>query len=313
MTNGAISDVAVAEGSMPSSLNEATDRHLLLRFVRDRDEAAFAVLVKRYGPMVLGVCRRILTQVEEAEDAFQATFLVLLRKASSIGRPELLGNWLYGVAYRIARKARAQRARRAQLERPTPPMTTSDPQLDAAWRELHAALDEELQRLPVKYRAPLILCYLEGLSNKEAARRLGWPTGSISYRLARGRELLRGRLQRRHPEIPPALMAALPMWGMIPTDLLTHLQSLVMKLQAPGSDGAATAITPSVQAMTDSAIRAMAAEQGERTAILVAVLAILMPVLLAVGWMVAPVFASSNASPPTQVPCHQCAPPAKAP
>jgi RNA polymerase sigma factor (sigma-70 family) len=188
-----------------------SDRQLLEQFLRQKDEGAFAVLVQRHGPMVLSVCRRILSHVQDAEDAFQATFLVLARKAQHIAQPELLGSWLYGVAFRVARKARAQAALRRQREseKETAPMSAPDPLLEAAWRELRASLDEELRRLPIKYQAPLVLCYLEGLTNEEAAQRLGWPTGSISYRLARGRELLRSRLSRRRPVISPALLPVL--------------------------------------------------------------------------------------------------------
>jgi RNA polymerase sigma factor (sigma-70 family) len=307
MTNGAPSPGPVTPDRAPAGLDDATDRQLLRRFVRERDEVAFAVLVKRYGPMVLGVCRRVLAHTEEAEDAFQATFLVLVRRAASITQPELLGNWLYGVAYRIARKARAQTARRAQQERPAPAMTMTDPLMETAWRELHATLDEELQQLPPKYRAPLVLCYLEGLSNKEAARRLGWPIGSISYRLARGRELLRGRLQSRHPNVPPALMAALPIWGAAPAaDLLARLEGLVLKLRSAGSDAEAAAgtISPTVAAMAAGAIQAMTAERQKRTALVVVVLTLLLPALVAAWLAVAPAFASLMSPPPPPASCH---------
>jgi polysaccharide export outer membrane protein len=178
---------------------EQTDGELLERFASRQDETAFAILVERHGPMVLSVCRRILDNEHDAEDAFQATFLVLVRRADSLKNPELLGSWLYGVAYRTARKARAQAARRRQQERQAASVATAEePLTDLTWRELRSTLDEELNRLPDKYRLPLILCYLQGLTNEEAARRLGWPPGSMSYRLARGRELLRERMLGRN-------------------------------------------------------------------------------------------------------------------
>jgi RNA polymerase sigma factor (sigma-70 family) len=170
---------------------------LLHRFAGDRDQAAFALLVERHGPLVLGVCRRVLGTVHDAEDAFQATFLVLARKAGSIRDPDLLGNWLYGVATRIARKARASMHRRQTQERQVSllpalaaPASTADP-------DLGPVLDEELARLPEKYRAALVLCYLQGKTNEEAARLLRWPTGTVKGRLARARDLLRNRLVRR--------------------------------------------------------------------------------------------------------------------
>jgi RNA polymerase sigma factor (sigma-70 family) len=180
----------------PPAEAEASDRHLLERFVTVRDEAAFAGLVQRHGPMVLGVCRRLLHDAQEAEDAFQATFLVLVHKAATIGRPHLLGPWLHGVACRIAGRAR-QAARRRAREREVAAMPDRDPSVEAVWRELRQVLDEELGRLAHKYRAPLVLVYLEGKTTEEAARLLGCPRGTVLSRLARGRDRLRDRLARR--------------------------------------------------------------------------------------------------------------------
>jgi RNA polymerase sigma factor (sigma-70 family) len=174
---------------------ESSDRELVDRFVQFRDEHAFALLVRRHGGMVLAVCRRNLENSHDAEDAFQATFVVLARKAHTLQGPELLASWLYGVAYRIARKARVLAARRhfherqaAQSAQAPAPAVPDDP------AEIRAILDKGLEYLPRKYRMPLVLCYLEGLTNEQAARKLGWPQGSISYRLARGREILRERI-----------------------------------------------------------------------------------------------------------------------
>jgi RNA polymerase sigma factor (sigma-70 family) len=201
---------ALAPPNRLSSLSEdPTDRELLDRFTGAQDETAFETLVQRHGPMVLSVCARVLDRPHDAEDAFQATFLILVRKARSLHNPELLGNWLYGVAYRVARKARAQAARRCQHERQAVPMASADPLREVSWRELRSVLDRELQVLPRKYRAPLVLCYLEGLTNEEAARRLGWPAGSISYRLARGREMLRQRLSQGNRALPAGAFAQL--------------------------------------------------------------------------------------------------------
>jgi RNA polymerase sigma factor (sigma-70 family) len=177
----------------PESL---TDRQLLERFAQQRDEAAFAVLVKRHGPTVANVCQRVLGNSHDADDAFQTTFVVLVRKAGVIRRPEKLGNWLYGVAYRVARKALVQAYRRRQIERAPRPTREAEHHHDDPLHESKTLLLRELQDLPAQYRAPLALCYLEGLTNEAAAHRLGWPTGSMSYRLARGRNLLRARLDR---------------------------------------------------------------------------------------------------------------------
>jgi RNA polymerase sigma factor (sigma-70 family) len=193
----------------PHAQAALSDGQLLQRFARSQDAAAFAALIQRHGPMVLGVCRRVLNHEQEAEDAFQATFLVLVRRAGTLERPELLGNWLYGVAFRTAHKARARLARRRHHERQAQPMPPAEPPDPLAWQELRGVLDQELRELPAKYRVPLVLCYLEGMTNEEAARRLGWPTGSMSYRLARGRQLLRDRLRQRRQMLPTMFLATL--------------------------------------------------------------------------------------------------------
>jgi RNA polymerase sigma factor (sigma-70 family) len=178
-------------------IDALSDAHLLERFAFECDATAFEILVQRFGPMVFGVCRRILGDVHAAEDAFQATFLVLARKAPSLLRRSLVGNWLYGVAYRTAKRAKADAARRHSHERQAPMSSRSDPLEEVVWRDLRSVLDEEIQDLPAKYRRPFVLCYLEGRTSEEAARELGWPLGTLFTRLARARELLRHRLTRR--------------------------------------------------------------------------------------------------------------------
>ncbi len=174
------------------------DGELLRRFVAAGEEAAFAGLVRRHGAMVLGVCRRLLDDAHEAEDAFQATFLVLARRAAAVRKQDSVASWLYGVAYRVSRRARAAAAQRPRAAgAAVEPVSTADPTAEAAWREVRPVIDEELSRLPEKYRAPLVLCYLEGKTNEEAARLLGWTKGTVSGRLARARDLLRPRLARR--------------------------------------------------------------------------------------------------------------------
>src|SRR5262245_15174908 len=181
------------------------DGELLDRFFAARDENAFARIVQRYGPMVFGVCRRILGNVHDADDAFQATFLVLASKTGGIDHPELLGNWLYGVACRVSARAKTRAARRTTHERQAAlPSTLQDAEPD----DVRPLLDEELQQLPAKYRDPLVLCYLEGRTYEEAARRLGWQLGTVAGRLARARDLLRERLTRRGVTLCAAGLAA---------------------------------------------------------------------------------------------------------
>ncbi len=189
----------------------APDAELLGRFARARDEAAFAALVERHGPMVWRVCRRVLGDAHAAEDAYQATFLVLARRAGEVRQPEALAGWLYGVALRVAGKARRASARRHERQAPTdgvdPPAPGPDPAGALVVREALAALDEEVARLPREYRAPVLLCCLGGYSQEEAAGVLGCTPGSVKGRLERGRKLLHDRLARRGVALPAALTA----------------------------------------------------------------------------------------------------------
>src|SRR5258708_5590664 len=172
-----------------------TDGQLLDAFAAG-EEGAFEALLKRHGPMVLGVCRRVLRHEADAEDAFQATFLVLFRKAATLRRPEPLSNWLYGVAFRTALNAKSAAAKRRAKEEARRQMAVPQPLAGDAWREVQAVLDQELSGLPEYYRVPIVLCDLEGKPRKDAARQLGWPSGTLASRLVRGRVLLAKRLTR---------------------------------------------------------------------------------------------------------------------
>lgn len=199
---------AVTEHRFLSFLDESTDGELLDQFITAKDDSAFAELVRRHAGMVLGVCRRVLHNAHDAEDCFQAAFLVLVRKAETIKPREMVGNWLYGVAYRTALEARKLAARRRIMERKKPaPNEDVDARED--WRDLGPLLDQELNRLPDKYRAVIVACDLEGKTREEAARALGLPEGTVASRLARGRALLAKRLKRFEARMTVVGVAAL--------------------------------------------------------------------------------------------------------
>jgi RNA polymerase sigma factor (sigma-70 family) len=231
---------------------ERTDGRLLQAFVTRRDEAAFEALVRRHGPMVLGVCRRLLGNLHDAEDAFQAAFLVLARKAASVRPPGLVGHWLYGVAYRTALKARALAARRQARERQVREM----PQREAPPREptadLKPLLDHELNRLPERYRVPLVLCELQGKSKKEVAALLGLAEGTVSSRLARARQALRRRLVRRglapSAGAQAAFLADIGASAAVPAPLLLA----TVKAAAPFA-----AVPAAVAALTEGVLKSM--------------------------------------------------------
>jgi RNA polymerase sigma factor (sigma-70 family) len=192
------------------AIQETTDRQLLGQFLASADEMAFAALVKRHGPLVLAVCRRVLRHQQDAEDAFQATFLVLAQRAASIRRTEALTSWLHGVAYRIAMRAKRDAARRRAHERKvmavsTPPNNFSP---EPSWPEIQAVLDEEIQRLPEKYRAVFLLCCLEGKNRTEAAKELGLKDATVRSRLSQARKQLQRRLSRRGITLSALLGAA---------------------------------------------------------------------------------------------------------
>src|SRR5579884_897881 len=196
--------------SAAARMDRLPDGELLQRFAADRDEDAFAALVRRHGSMVLHVCRRVLRDVHDIEDVFQATFLVLIRKAASLRRVESVGCFLHGVAYRLSLKARTRFARQRRHERQaTVKKHSDDPLAELSVREAQAIFDEELSHLPEKFRAPLVLCCLEGQTRDEAARQLGWPAKLVKSRLEQGRERLRYRLSQRGLTLPMTLIATL--------------------------------------------------------------------------------------------------------
>lgn len=190
------------------SHSQASDGELLQRFALYREEAAFEMLMHRHGPMVLSVCRSILHDPHDAEDVFQATFLILVRKPAAIGKPASVASWLHGVALRLANKARVQAGRRRALEREAPAMNRGEPQNEVVWSDLRPVLHQEVERLPHRYRLPFVLCCLEGKTNEEAAVLLGCPRGTVQSNLSRARERLRQRLTQRGVTVTGALLAS---------------------------------------------------------------------------------------------------------
>ena len=237
-----------------------SDGQLLDRFVERREASAFEAIVERYGPLVWGVCRRVLRDHHDAEDAFQATFLVLARKAASVMPREKLGNWLYGVAFQTAMKARATRAKRRVRERPAWEMTEPEAVPDEHADELLSRLDREVTRLPEKYRMPIILCELEGKTHRQAAEQLGWPVGTVSGRLSRARALLASRLSR--PDAPltvgalGVLLAHDAAWAGVPPELVRSTAQAA-SLSTAGKAVTAGVVSAEVAALTGEVLKTM--------------------------------------------------------
>src|SRR5262245_53677630 len=197
---------------------DSTDDQLLRRCLW-KDREALESLVRRHGPLVWRVCRRVLPQPDQAEDAFQAPFLVLATRAGSIRKPASLASWLHGAAYRIASRIRAEQRHLAAHGEPREPVASPDPAQEAAWRELGRLLEDEVAALPEHLRLPILLCYWEGKTNEEAARQLGWPCGTVKTRLGQARRRLHERLLRRGVTLPAGLLTVL----LAPSDTVASL------------------------------------------------------------------------------------------
>ena len=250
-----VNDLLRGAGTLAACCSlDSTDGELLELLRTGRRDAAFVTLVRRHGPMVWGVCRRVLRDAHRAEDAFQATFLVLLGKAAAIHKSDSLASWLHGVAFRVAARARSSEpGETARGNEPAGP----DPADECARRELRAVLDEELNRLPVKYRVPLVLCYFQEKSQEEAAQQLGCPRSSLASRLDRAKALLHERLTRRGLALSlvglGATLAAVPATAKVPTRLLASAIENV-----PGAAaGLPGALAPGVIALTEGVLRTM--------------------------------------------------------
>ncbi len=259
------------------TLGGLSDPELLARFVAEHDEDAFTVLIERHGPMVLGVCRRALPNRHDAEDACQATFLVLARRADSLRKRASLGSWLHGVARRVAAALKRGAARRDARERRAEPPAPPDPAAEVTWREVQSALDEELGRLPERYRAPLVLCYLECLTRDEAARRLGLTPGGLHGRLERGRGLLHERLTRRGLTLPAAMSAVAlgeGVAGAAPPATLVVSSTRAAVLLASGQPLAEGCVAAHVLALTREVLNSMYFAKVTAGALCAAVLAL---------------------------------------
>lgn len=246
--------------ALPRNGEGLTDGQLLENYLSHRDEAALADIVRRHGTMVWGVCRRVLRDYHEAEDAFQTTFLVLVRKASSIASRELLANWLYGVAHQTALKARATAAKRRSRESQVTDMPEPEAVQQDLWHDLQPLLDRELSRLPDKYRIPIVLCDLEGKTRKEAARQLGCPEGTIAGRLARARSMLAARLARRGIAMAGGALAAIPPLHMASASVPASIVTSTIKaasLYATGQVVIAGVISVEVITLTEAVLKAM--------------------------------------------------------
>ncbi len=235
------------------------DGQLLARFVAQRDGDAFAALLRRHGPMVMGVCRRVLLNQQDAEDAFQATFLVFARKAATITAPAALGGWLYRVAYRTALEARARISRRRAREQQVNAMPqTVEP--EDCWRELLPLVDRELNHLPEKYRVPLVLCELQGRTRKEVARTLGLPEGTLSWRLAHAKKLLARRLSRSGAALSVSALSAVlardAVSASVPRSVLNTTASAALRI-VTGEPLTAGTVSAHVVVLTEGVLKAM--------------------------------------------------------
>jgi RNA polymerase sigma factor (sigma-70 family) len=273
----------------------ATDAALLGRFISERDETAFAALVDRHGPLVFHVCRRVLGDVHDAEDALQAAFLVLARKATTVQPRESLAAWLHAVARRVALKARSARVRRLRLTPVRGPQPLAvlaadprpDPLAEMSARELVAVVDEEVRRLPEVYRLPVILCCLEGRSLEEAARQLGWTPNSVKGRLQRGRARLHARLVRRGLTLSAALAAVELSRAPVPAALLAPLLAAAVRGAPAAADVSAEAV-----ALAGEVARGLALVKPRVVACLLAAC------LLAVGFLLYKAAPALSTSPP---------------
>src|SRR5581483_10873949 len=269
------------------SRSQAADAELLRRFAQQRDAAAFEELLERHAALVWGVCRRILPNEADCEDAFQATFLALVRQADAVDAGPSLGAWLHTVALRVARKALA-RSRRQHLQAFVPePTTASDVADEVGSRELFRLVDQEIERLPVLLRLPLVLCCLQGRTRDEAAEKLGCSVAAVKSRLERGRDLLRRRLQRRGVQLPAAFLVL----GLTTERIRTALWAKTMQ-------SALNTPVPAIVALAEAGVSAVTIGKGK---LILAALLLLSSAAGAAGTLLTQTPEPAPASPQTKV------------
>jgi RNA polymerase sigma factor (sigma-70 family) len=268
---------------------------LLENYLTRQDEASFEVLVWRHGSMVMNLCRRVLRDSHAAEDVFQSTFLIFARKARSIGNRESVGSWLYKVAYRLSLRARTRSAKLSDHEEPARDLAAPERPDEVMWRDLRPVLDEEIDRLPEKYRAPFVLCYLEGQTNEEAAEELGCPKGTILSRLARGRQRLQSRLLRRGIALGAAGFALILPEKASSAAASAALVSRTIEASLLFSTGKAAAelVSASVAVLTEGALRSMYIAQLKMT---LAAMAAMLLLGGGVSWLARQAFADNTRS-----------------
>jgi RNA polymerase sigma factor (sigma-70 family) len=243
-----------------------SDAQLLESYLTGRQEAAFTAIVHRHGRMVWQVCRSVVQDSQAAEDAFQATFLILVRKGGAIRKPELLGNWLYGVAYRVAVRARSAAARRRWRESDGVEHLTARLDKDPGLGDVQKVVHEEMQRLPEHYRTLLVMCCLQGKTREEAARELDWPVGTVKGRMSRARDLLRSRLQRRGLQVPVAGLGA---W--LTCDAASAMPAGLWQSSVSAAMGTA-AISAPVESLAHKELQVMLLSKVKRSAAVLIVL-----------------------------------------
>jgi RNA polymerase sigma factor (sigma-70 family) len=285
----------LTRGMAAESSREQPDRQLVERLLAGPDEAAFEVVVRRHGPMVYRVCWRVLRQEQDTEDAFQATFLILARQLHTVRKHGSLASWLHGVAHRVALKTRAQAATRCRCERQAGAETF--PREGTTWRELRLALDAELQRLPENWRLPLILCYLEGQTQDEAARQLGWSERTLRRRLEEARAALGRRLTGRGVVWTAALSAVLLSDCVAPAALAPGLVGPTVEAAASIAAGQAAraAVSAKVTALTEGVLKTMFARKLKIAA---AALVLLAAVAVGAGGLLRQTQAAEPQQPP---------------